>query len=91
MMPLVFDARGATTEITEADIAQAVAVVREAAQRSGLRGHAAIIADDDRLFQRMLFYETRCAEAGVRLIRVFRLSRDAERWLEAVSAARHYQ
>jgi hypothetical protein len=35
-----------------------------------------------------LLYEARCAEAGVRVIRIFRKLEDAERWLEIVSAAR---
>jgi hypothetical protein len=39
----------------------------------------------------MLLYEAKCAEMGVRLIRVFRQSDDAERWLDIVSAARNLQ
>jgi hypothetical protein len=38
----------------------------------------------------MLLYEAGCADVGVRVIRVFRHLPDAERWLEIVSAARHY-
>lgn len=90
MAPLFFDARGAVTEMTDDDVDEAVAVVREAARRTGPRGHVAIVADDGRLYELMLRYETRCAEFGVRLIRVFRQMTDAERWLEAVSAARHF-
>ncbi len=89
MVPMLFDARGATTDATEADIAQAVAAVRNA-QRQGRRGHAAIVADDDVFFARMLMYETECAEIGVRVIRVFRQLADAEKWLQIVSAARHF-
>jgi hypothetical protein len=91
MMPLLFDARGATTDISEAEVAQAVEAVRQVSQRQGDRGHVAIVADDNLLFRRMLFYETSCAAAGVRTIRVFRQRSDAECWLEAVSAARHYR
>jgi len=91
MMPLLFDARGATTDMSEADVDQAVVAVRRAAQQHGDRGHVAIVADDDLLFRRMLLYETSCAAAGVRIIRVFRQRPDAECWLEAVSAARHYR
>jgi hypothetical protein len=90
MMPLLFDARGATTDMSEADIEQAVAAVRRVAQQ-GDRGHVAVVADDDVLFRRMLLYETSCAAAGVRSIRVFQQRPDAECWLEAVSAARNYR
>ena len=72
------------------DIEQAVAAVRQVAQQ-GDRGHVAVVADDDLLFRRMLLYETSCAAAGVRIIRVFQERPDAECWLEAVSAARHYR
>jgi hypothetical protein len=91
MMPLIVDARGATTGMTEADVDRAVAVVQDAVRRHGLRGHAAIVADDDRLYAWMLRYETRCAEIDVRIIRVFRQRPDAERWLEAVAAARNFR
>jgi hypothetical protein len=87
MLPLLFDARGATTDATDADVIAAVALVCDTVARSGLRGDAALVADDDRLYERMLLYETRCTEAGVRAIRVFRRVVDAERWLQIVSAA----
>ncbi|MGH8713393.1 MAG: hypothetical protein ACREYB_05240 [Casimicrobiaceae bacterium] len=90
MTPLLFNASGATTDMTGEDVERVVAAVRASAARSGVRGHVAIIADDDRLYDGMLLYETRCAEIGVRVIRVFRQSADAERWLEAVAAARHF-
>src|ERR1700752_1634652 len=88
MMPLLFDARGASTTATEADIDRAVAVVGTLT-RQGPRGHVALVADTDRLFGLMLRYETGCAAIDVRIIRVFRQRADAERWLEIVSAARH--
>jgi hypothetical protein len=64
-------------------------VVRDVTQRTGMRGHVAIAALDEEVFTGMLHYETRCAEIGVRGIRVFRLLADAEHWLEVVSAARN--
>jgi hypothetical protein len=45
---------------------------------------------DDVFYARMLLYEARCADVGVRVIRVFRQLADADRWLDIVSAARHY-
>ncbi len=90
MVPLLVDARGATTDMPDTAVERAVVVVQQAIQR-GPRGHVAIVADTDRLYDWMCRYETRCSEIGVRLIRVFRLRSDAERWLEAVSAARHYR
>jgi hypothetical protein len=53
-----------------------------------MRGHVAIVASDDAIYNGMLRYETGCAVAGIRVIRVFRQLPDAERWLEIVSAAR---
>jgi len=90
MWPMLFDARAATTAVTEQEIEQAVEVVRQATLKEGVRGAVAIVADDDQLYSRTLLYETRCAEIGVRLIRVFRQADDAMRWLEIMSAARHF-
>ena len=89
MWPMVFDARSATTEMTESDVERAVEAVRDARVR-GPRGHVSLVADDDALYARMLLYEARCADIGVRVIRAFRQLPDAERWLEIVSAARHF-
>jgi hypothetical protein len=91
MTPLLVDARGATTDMTDDDLDRAVAVVDAAARHTGLRGHVAIVSDDDCLFDWMLRYETKCAEVGVRIIRVFRQAGDAERWLEAVAAVRNFR
>jgi hypothetical protein len=92
MWPMLFDAaRSATVRATEADLEQAVAAVAEAVQNQGPRGHVALVADDDTLYERMLLYETRCAEIGVAVIRAFRVLDDAQRWLEVVSAARYFQ
>lgn len=89
MWPMIVDARSATTEISENDIERAVDAVREASAR-GPRGHVSLVADDDTLYARMLLYEARCADIGIRVIRAFRQLPDAERWLEIVSAARHF-
>ncbi len=91
LMPLLFDAREATTDMSEADVEQAIKAVRTASLEPGGRGYAAIVAVDDRLYERMLLYETGCTAAGVKVIRVFRQRADAERWLETVSASRHYR
>lgn len=91
MWPMLFDASGATTTATTADVEEAVAAVRQAVLAEGPRAHVALAADDDTVYARMLLYEAKCAEAGVRVIRVFRRLPDAKRWLEIVSAARHFQ
>lgn len=91
MWPMLFDARSATTTTTERDVESAVSAVAEAMRSQGPRGHVALVADDDVLYARMLLYETRCAESGVRVIRAFRQPLDAERWLAIVSAARYFQ
>jgi hypothetical protein len=88
--PMLFDARSATTAMTEEDVEETVAAVRQALRERGPRGHVALVADDDVLYARMLLYETRCAEAGVRVIRAFRELPEAERWLEILSATRHF-
>ncbi len=90
MMPLLFDASGATTDITEADVAQAVVIAQDAVRSKGPRAHVALVADDRQLYERMLLYETRCAAMDVRIIRVFRQRDEAEHWLELVTAARHF-
>jgi hypothetical protein len=88
MWPLLFDARGCQTSMTDADVASAVAAIEEVGRQKQRRAHAAIVADDDRLYRWLLLYETQCAAIGVRVIRIFRQSDDAERWLDIVSAAR---
>ena len=90
MTPMLFDATGATTDATDADVRRAVDAVRQAIARGGMRGHVALVADDDTFYARFLSYETECAEADVRVIRAFRLVPDAERWLQNVSSARHF-
>ena len=74
--------------MTDADVDQAVAVVRIAARQKQRRAHVAIVANDDQLYRWFLLYETQCAEIGVRVIRIFRQLDDAERWLDIVSSAR---
>ncbi|HZR23913.1 MAG TPA: hypothetical protein VFA59_10025 [Vicinamibacterales bacterium] len=86
MWPMLVDARATRTSLTEEDVLRAVEAVREALQTQGVRGHVAIVADDNVLFDRLLLYEARCAQIGVRVIRVFRQMLDAERWLYIMSA-----
>jgi ribosomal protein L12E/L44/L45/RPP1/RPP2 len=90
MWPMLVDALEATTTMTDEDIEAAVEAVRQAIATGGRRGHVAIAADDDGLYARMLLYETRCAEIGAPVIRVFRRSDDAAHWLEIMSAARNF-
>ena len=73
------------------DVDRAVAVVKHAIDTTGMRAHVAVATSDNRLYRWMLLYEARCAEIGVRLVRVFRQCDDAERWLDIVSAARNLQ
>ena len=58
--------------MTTADVESAVNTVRETLRAQGLRGHVAVTADDDLFYERLLLYEARCADIGVRVIRVFR-------------------
>jgi hypothetical protein len=89
--PLIFDARGATTTLTPDEVESAVDAVKEIRRTSSIpRGHVAIIADDDRMFERFCLYETRLFEIGIRIVRVFRDCDQAERWLEVMHATRHF-
>jgi hypothetical protein len=89
MWPMLFDATGATTSMTAEDIDRAVELVRTTIASTGPRGHVALVADDNSSYSALLMYEIRCAEIGVRFIRVFRQRSDAERWLAVMSAARN--
>jgi hypothetical protein len=88
MVPMLFDGREAEGPISDADLDQAVAAVQEAMKAGGIRGHLAMVATDDALYDGLLQYEARCADIGVRVMRVFRQLPDAEHWLEIMSAAR---
>jgi hypothetical protein len=90
MAPLLFDASSATTTMSDEDVETVVAAARTAAG-AGPRGHVAIVADDNRFYALMLMYEIKCAEVGIRFIRVFRQRPDAEQWLDVTSAARNFQ
>lgn len=89
MWPMIVDANDATTDMGDDDADKAAALVAQVVTTTGPRAHVAIATTDDRLFRWMLRYETQCAQRGVRIIRVFRHTGDAERWLEIVSAARN--
>jgi uncharacterized membrane protein len=91
MWPLMFDGDQASTDMTDDDVARGVAVVQHAIETTGMRAHVAVAPSDDRLYRWMLLYESKCADIGVRLVRVFRQHDDAERWLDIVSAARNLQ
>ena len=91
MWPMLVDASGATTDITESDVDRLATLVRDAVDTQGMRGLVAIAASDDTLYARMLSYETKCAANGVNVIRIFRHAVDADRWLDIVGAARNYQ
>jgi len=91
MVPLLFDAREAYGSLGHDDVEEMVAAVQRAVSVGGPRGHVAIVAADDALYAGMLRYETRCAEIGVILIRVFRQLPDAREWLEIVSASRNFR
>jgi hypothetical protein len=81
MWPMLVDATGATSALTDAAIDQMVEAVKAARATQGMRGHVALVADDDLLFSQFLIYEIRTSEIGVRVIRVFRRHGDAEEWL----------
>ena len=90
MWPMLVDARGATTDMVDADIARLAAAVQKTVDMQGPRGHVAIVADEDVLYERMLAYESQCAALGVRVIRVFRQYADAAQWLDIVAASRNF-
>jgi hypothetical protein len=85
--PLLFDTRGATTSMVADDVDRVVDVVRSLAATGIERAHVAIVAAEDRLFAWLLLYEAKCEAIGVRVIRIFRQRKDAERWLDIMSAS----
>jgi hypothetical protein len=88
---LIFDTRRSHHDMTPEDVEAAIATVAEIRGRSTIpRGHVAIIADDDLLYARMLLYETRVNDTGIRSLRAFRQAEAAERWLEIMDAARYF-
>lgn len=91
MWPMLFDARSATTAMSEDDVEEAIEAVRRVTRTERSRGHVALVAEDEVFYDRMLYYEARCADLGVTVIRAFRTVVDAERWLEIVSAARYFR
>jgi heme A synthase len=89
--PLIFDARGATTTLTTDEVASVVDATQEIRGTGTIpRGHVAIVADDDRLFERFCLYETRLFAMGIRIVRVFRDCDEAERWLEVMHVTRYF-
>jgi hypothetical protein len=89
--PLIVDARGATTTLTPDEVESAVDAVKEIRRTSVIPwGHVAIIADVDRMFERLCLYERRLFEIGIRIVRVFRDCDEAERWLEVMHATRYF-
>src|SRR5262249_27505285 len=80
MWPMLVDAREATTAMPEEDVEAAVPAVQNAA-KLGPRGYVAVA--DNVFYARMLLYEARYAEVGVRVIRVFRQLEEADRWLDS--------
>ena len=90
MWPMLVDAQTATTDMTEADVERAVEAIQRAARAEGPRAHVALVAHDDIVYARLLQYEMRCADVGLRTVRVFRQRPDAEHWLALLSGARNY-
>jgi hypothetical protein len=89
--PILFDATGATTNEPETSVDQLVEhIVEMAAEERAPRAYVALVARDDRLYRMMLLYETRLAEANIRIVRTFRRIDDAQAWLDAMSAARRF-
>jgi hypothetical protein len=89
--PLIFDARGTTTTVTTDEVESVVDATQEIRGASTIpRGHVAIIADDERMFERFCLYETRLFAIGIRILRVFRDCDEAERWLDVMHATRYF-
>ena len=80
---LLFDATGATTAISSAEIAALADRVRTIKIQTGLRAPAALVAKADALFGLMRMYETLCENVGVDVIRAFRTVEAASEWLDS--------
>jgi hypothetical protein len=81
----LLDARGATTDISRADV-QRLVYRTDALVRKGRFGALAIVTDDDVAYGMARMYQILCEELPVR-IGVFRLLEPALAWLGASSGA----
>ena len=82
-LPELFDARGATTNMTAAEVRTLVQRAADTCRRIPL-GPTAIVATDDVAFGMARMYAILTEELGVR-VEVFRDVESANRWLQEVS------
>jgi hypothetical protein len=82
-LPELFDARGATTNLTATDVRTLVQRAAAALQRNPL-GPTAIVATDDVVFGMARMYAILTEQVGAR-VEVFRDVDSANRWLQEVS------
>ena len=90
MWPMLCDLRNASSRMTDADVDAAVDASAVRSRRAA-RALTSPSSPPPTACIDGLSYETKCAEAGVRIMRVFRQFPDAERWLDVVSAARNLE
>jgi hypothetical protein len=82
-LPELFDARGATTNLTATEV-RALVQRAAAALRCNPLGPTAIVATDDVVFGMARMYAILTEQAGAR-VEVFRDVGSADRWLQEVS------
>jgi hypothetical protein len=82
-LPEIFDARGATTDLTPAQVRTLVERAADTLRRTSL-GPTAIVANDDLVFGMARMYAILTELAGPR-VEVFRDVESANRWLQEVS------
>ena len=82
-LPELFDARGATTNLTTEQVRTLVQRAADTHRRIPL-GPTAIVATDDLVFGMALMYAILTEDAGAR-VEVFRDVESANRWLQEVS------
>jgi hypothetical protein len=82
-LPELFDARGATTDVTAEEVRRLVQRAADTLRRIPL-GPTAIVATDDVVFGMARMYAILTEQPGAR-VEVFRDLESANRWLEQVS------
>ena len=82
-LPELFDARGATTDVTAEEVRRLVQRAADTLRRIPL-GPTAIVATDDVVFGMARMYAILTEDAGAR-VEVFRDVEPANRWLQEVS------
>jgi hypothetical protein len=89
MVPMLFDARSATFEMTAADLRDVIApIIAGLKAAEGARAPVAIVVEDSVAFQVARMFETLVSADGMAQLGVFRDLAAAEQWLTSITDTR---